>query len=64
MEIYYREKAFTPGKKSGKMTLPPQKKKKNPVTPLVTLGEVAVKMQNWKGYLYLTENQLSRNEMW
>ena len=32
MEIFYREKAFTPGKKSGKMTLPPQKN--FPVMPL------------------------------
>ena len=32
MEILYQEKAFHAGKKSGKMTLPPQKN--FPVTPL------------------------------
>ena len=32
MGIFYREKHFTPGKKSGKITLPPQKNM--PVTPL------------------------------
>ena len=32
MEFFYREKAFHAGKKSGKMTLPPQKN--FPVTPL------------------------------
>ena len=32
---------------------------------LVTLGDDMVKqMQNWEGKLYLTENLLSRNEMW
>ena len=33
MEIFYQEKAFHAGKKSGKMTLPPQKN--SPVTPLL-----------------------------
>ena len=33
MEIFYREKAFHAGKKSGKITLPPQKN--FPVTPLL-----------------------------
>ena len=33
MGIFYREKAFLVGKKSGKMTLPPQEK--NPLTLLL-----------------------------
>ena len=36
MEIFYREKAFHARKKSGKMTLPPQKN--FPVTPLTVRG--------------------------
>ena len=35
MDIFYREKAFHAGKKSGVMTLPPQENM--PVTPLILM---------------------------
>ena len=38
MEVFYWEKAFHPGKKSGKMTLHPQKN--FPVMPLASASKV------------------------
>ena len=49
MGIFYREKAFHAGKKSGKMTLPPQKN--FPVTPLLLGLQIVLckyhKNQHW-----------------
>ena len=48
MEIFYREKAFHAGKKSGKMTLPPQKN--FPVSPLAVRQHNANAMLVWTNF--------------
>ena len=59
MEIFYREKAFHAGKKSGKITLPPQKN--FPVTPLVCGRAVCCwAMHNLSDYPYFVHLHLYR----